>query len=241
MTNQNFNNERPWKNIFEKYLKDSLNEKKKIVSDPGPYVSISREFGCMANNIAKKLSKQLSEKNTKSGKKQEWKWINKEILEESANALELTPSKIKYVFMSEQKSMMDEIISSMSYKYYKSDKMIRKTIIDVIRSILSEGNIIIVERGGVAFAKDIPKSFHIKLQAPVEWRVKKISKNYNKSLIEAKKYAIEVDNERKKLIDNFFGKNTDNSIFDVIFNCKTMTENEIVEAIVKMMQMKKII
>ena len=44
-----------------------------------------------------------------------------------------------------------------------------------IRNIAKTGYVIIVGRGGVAFANDNPASLHIKLTAPVEWRVERIS------------------------------------------------------------------
>ncbi len=231
----------PWRNIFEKYFSDIINDQKTKIEEPGPYISISRDFGCMANNIARQLSKELTKRNKTSGINKEWKWINKTILEESAKALDLSPSKIEYVFHSQKKSMMDEIIGAMSQRYYKSDKKIRNTIIEVIRNIAKTGNVIIVGRGGVAFAADNPKSLHIKLTAPIEWRVERISKSYNKSKAEALKFILEVDKERKFLIDSFMGFDTDLSIFDIVFNRKTLKENEIVYSIVNMLEMKKLI
>ncbi|MBI9037528.1 MAG: hypothetical protein JEY97_05285 [Bacteroidales bacterium] len=68
---------------------------------------------------------------------------------ESAKELELNPAKIEYVFLSQQKSAIDEFVSAMTKKYFKSDKAIRKTIINVIRSILNDGDVVIVGRGGI--------------------------------------------------------------------------------------------
>jgi cytidylate kinase len=241
MAYQNLTSEISSRNVFERYFSEVLKEHKTNLVDTGPYISISRDFGCMANIIAEKLAKDLTKKNHSLGIKTQWKWINKVILQESAKALELNPSKIEYVFQSKRKTMMDEIVGAMSTRYYKSDKKIRNTITEVIRSIAKTGNVIIVGRGGVAFRKDNPQSLHIKLTAPIEWRVDRISKNYNKTREEALRYIFEVDLERKFLIDSFMGYETDCSIFDITFNRHTMDENEIVSIILNLVESKKLI
>jgi cytidylate kinase len=233
--------QRNYRHVFEKYFNEMLQNKKTKLIETGPYISISRDFGCMANVIAQKLARELTKRNKAAGIQKDWKWINKVILNESAKALELSPSKIKYVFLSQRKTIMDEIVSAMSTRYYKSDKRIRKTIIEVIRSIAKTGHVIIVGRGGVAFAKDNPKSLHIKLTAPIEWRVERISKNYNKTRREALKYVLKVDHERKFLVDSFMGFDTDCSIFDLTFNRQTMKDDEIISVILNLMEKRKLI
>jgi len=241
MTPKKIDSDYSWHSIFHEYFIKSMDEKPLVISKPGPFISISREFGCIANNIARKLSIELTKLNLKKGKTQQWKWINKEILIESAEELELKPSKIEYVFLSQHKSAIDEFISAMTKKYFKSDKYIRKTITNIIKSILSDGNVIIVGRGGISFGTEIPRSIHIKLIAPLDWRVKRISKNYKMEVAEAERNIRKVDAERKHLIDNFFQKETDNSIFDLIFNRKTVPEDQIIKTIIELSKLKKII
>ena len=241
MSTQKINSDYSWHSIFHEYFVKSMDEKSLVISKPGPFISITRDFGCIANSIAQKLSIELTKLNTKKGKTQEWKWINKEILIESAKELDLKPEKIKYVFLSQQKSAMDEFVSAMTKKYFKSDKYIRKTITNIIKSILSDGNVIIVGRGGVSFGTEIPRSLHVKLIAPFDWRAKRISENYKMEIAEAEKNLRKVDAERKQLIDNFFQKETDNSIFDLIFNRKTVPEDQIIKTIIELSKIKKII
>jgi len=236
-----YKSEHPWQRTFHKYFTEILSEKPFLRKDPGPYVSIARDFGCTANPLAKKLSAELTKINMQRGIKKEWNWINKEILEASAKELGLKTSEITYVFRSQQKSTIDEIVSALSSKYYQSDRKIRKTITEVIKSLLSDGNIVIVGRGGVAFTQHIPRSLHIKLKAPLEWRINRISKNYNLSHEEAKKIIKKVDKERKALVETFLGKTTDETIFDIIYNRETMTEAQIIKSVICVMESKKLI
>ena len=103
------------------------------------------------------LAEELSRKMFVKGKEVKWKYVTKEIMAESARALEVDPEKIKYVFDYQQKSMLDDILSAQFNKYYKSERKIRNTIGKVIRNMAQEGHVIIVGRGGVAITHDIPK------------------------------------------------------------------------------------
>jgi cytidylate kinase len=233
--------ETTYRNLFEKYFSEVLSEQEGRVKKTGPYISISRDFGCLANPIASRLSKALNKRYQAKKIDGAWKWLNKQILEESARALDVSPAKIKYIFQSQRKTMIDEIVGAMATRYYKSDKKIRNTIIEVIRSFAVAGDVIIVGRGGVAFGKDNPNSLHIKLTAPIEWRVKRIAENYHKTDSEALQYVLEVDQERKYLIDSFMGFETDLSIFDIVFNRKTMSEDEIVSIILNLIETRRML
>jgi cytidylate kinase len=224
-----------------KYMSDRLQENSVKAKEPGPVITISREFGCPAKRIAQKLTEELTRKMFVKGKDIEWKYITKEIMSESAKELELDPAKIQYVFKYEQKSLLDDILTAHSTKYYKSDRRIRNTIAKVIRNISCEGNVIIVGRGGVAITHDIPKSLHINLEAPIEWRSLRTSAKYDMSIEDAEQYALDIDRKRKQFREFFEGKNTDYTRFDISFNCMTLSIDEIVSIIVKAAETRKLI
>jgi cytidylate kinase len=190
--------------------------------------------------VAQKLSAILSEKKSIADDKFPWKWYSKEILDESAKQLQMDPSKIKYVFDYEKKGSLEDFFGSFS-SYYQSDKKIRLTIGKVIRDIAEQGHAIIVGRGGIAITRDIERSLHINLEAPLEWRSVRLSQRYDMTLEKAKSCAIETDKHRKEFRDYFEGKNTDYTRFDVTFNCMTLTVDEIVGTIGKIIELRKFI
>jgi len=224
------------KYLTERYL-ESISEQK----FEGPVVTIAREFGCPSKKVAEKLASRLTEINSPVAKKLEWRWISKEILDESARQLNMDPEEIQYVFRYEQRGVFDDILSSYSKKYYKSDRKIRNTIARVIRNIASEGNVIIVGRGGVAITREIEKSLHIQLEAPIGWRALRISEKFCLTLEEATKYARDIDIKRRAFREYFHGKGSDYSRFDVIFNAMTLSVDEIVEGTIAMLKLRKII
>lgn len=223
-----------------KYVSERIMEEEGKARDPGPVITLSREYGCPAKIIACRLAEELTRKLTSKGQEIKWKFITKEIMAESAKALEIDPEKIKYVFEYERRGLVDDIISAQFSKYYISTKKIRNTIARVIRNMASEGHVIIVGRGGVAITHDIPRSLHIMLEAPMEWRTLRIAENFKISVEEAKKIAIDVDKKRKEFRDYFQGKDTDYTRFDININCMTFTIEEIVHLILRAAEIRKL-
>ena len=220
-----------------KYARDSLQkrEQNKTSLSPGPVVTISREFGCPAKKIAYELTDAINNKK----KRNKWCWVSKEILAESADQLGLHPDEIQYVFDYKKKGLVDEIISAQTRKYHRSDKNIRNTIGKVIKKIAETGNVIIVGRGGAAIANDIKNSLHIKLIADIEWRAKNVGKRRDMDINEAIPFILDYDKKRKKFLDYYWGKTSDHSIFDLIFNCNTMSDEEIVTSIISILEKRK--
>ena len=224
---------------LSKYLTQRYQETLTGHEYEGPVITLARDFGCPSRKVAAKLADRLNKLTDPKTKKIPWRWISKEILSESARELKLDPSDIKYVFEYEKKTFFDDILSSQSQKYYKSDRKIRKTIAQVIRNIAYEGNVIIIGRGGVAITRDIKRSLHIKLEAPIEWRTLRVAEKYCMSQKEAKKHAAEIDKKRAEFRDYFHGKGTDYSSFDVKYNCMTLSIDEITKNIVDLLRSRK--
>ncbi len=224
-----------------KYLSERVEEDYLKKTQTGPVITFSRECGCPAKIIACKLAEELTNKAVLKGKDIRWKYITKEIMAESARMLQVDPEKIKYVFDYEHKGLLDDVLAAQSNKYYKSDKKIRNTIAKVIRNMANEGNVIIVGRGGVAIAHDIPDSLHIMLEAPLEWRAARISEKYNISIQEAKRSAIDIDRKRREFREYFEGKGSDYTRFDVTFNCMTLSIEEIVRIACKIAEIRKLV
>jgi cytidylate kinase len=225
-----------------KYMSNRLQEQNKHKNEAGPVITISRLYGCPARKIAKGLMEELTQKMMVKGLPNiKWKLITKEIISEAAKELELDPSKIKDVVDNEQKGFIDDIFAAQFDKYYKSNRKIRNTIGKVIRNIAVEGYSIIVGRGGVAITRDIPKSLHINLEAPLAWRVLRVSEKECMSLEAAEKQTREIDRKRQQFREIFQGKNTDYTQFDLTFNCMTLSIEEIVKIIVKAVETRHLI
>ena len=208
---------------------------------PGPVVTISRELGCPAKVIASNLADELTKLKSKKAKDHEWQWIGKEILAESAKLMDVELDQIEHVFKYKHRNVLEDLLISQSKSYYKSDLKIRSTIAKVIRNFANNGNAIIVGRGGVAITRDIPKSLHILLEAPLEWRAVRTATKHEMTLEQARNYATSIDKKRAQFRDYFQGKGNDYTRFDLKLNCMTIEGEESVKIIIEAMKVRGLI
>lgn len=223
-----------------RYALERFREKQQAL-EPGPVVTISRQYGCPSKPIAEALTRSINNYVDAKGKGKPWSWISKELLEETAKELQMHPSKIEHIFNYEERNLFDEILSAHSSKYYASDRKIRKTIGQVIHSIAHEGNVVIVGRAGAAITQDIQQSLHIRLTAPLKWRVNRIMGRFHLTEEEALKRVEDIDRKRKQFMDYYYGREFDDSLFDIIYNTATLSQEVIVESILTMMIMKQLV
>lgn len=232
-------------NVLIQYMKNRFKPDPgaglKIRKTPGPVVTISRDYGCPAKRLAGMLTSALNRAELENYSKNRWTWIGKEILDESAKELNLKPNMVKDVTNKEVTGVVNDIVMSLSHRYYPGDQKIKKTIGMVIRGFAEHGHVIIVGRGGVSITRDIPHSLHIKLQAPLEWRINDVSKRQMINLKDARKKIQEEDHQRLLIREFFEGRKVDDSVFDVIFNYASVDEDLIVSTIMHMMEMRDLI
>ena len=80
---------------LSKYLENWYKEDPAKDIFPGPVLTISREVGCPAKNIAAGLSEKLNTVKKVHAKDHPWRWIDKEIMMESAKELQVDSSQIQ--------------------------------------------------------------------------------------------------------------------------------------------------
>jgi len=205
-----------------------------------PLITISRESGCGASYIGSMLVERLNEKSYKPSQSRQWALVNKEIIEDAARALNVDYSEISSLFRSDPKREIDEIILSMSKRYYKSDKRKKTVIRKVIESLSYEGKRVIIGRGGFGVLSHHPSALHIKLHAPCQWRTEKIAERHGISFEDAKQYVKQTDESRLRLMNDFRSMNPSGNDFDVHFNCMSFSHEEIVNQLIELMKIKKL-
>jgi cytidylate kinase len=214
--------------LIAKYEKDLIHAHK---SELGPVITISRETGCAASVISKKLYDKIQTTyypdKLKPGP---WQILDKEVLHIAAHTLEVNPFELNYAFKGIEKTAIHEVLDSLSSRYYHSDRKVKRTIVNVIRDIAERGHVIFIGRGTVAVTRDMENSLHVRLVAPLDWRISQFANRYNMTPAKAAAFIKESDVRRTKLIECFGGKN-DNTLFDVIYNTATLSQNEIAELI----------
>ena len=207
--------------------------------NPGPVITISREVGCSGIELANALKDRLQQIHQQDN----WKVLSKEIFQVSAHELDLEPEKVAKIFKQLDRNAFDDILYTFREKRSISEKKVRHTVIDVIRSFAEDGHCIIVGRAGNVIAADIKNSLHVRLVAPPEFKIRSIMEKNRLGYEEAKKFIIEEEKDRlsyrKAVTDN---KHSDlPEIFDITFNRAEFSTECIVDFILYLMEKKEML
>ncbi|TAL68364.1 MAG: cytidylate kinase-like family protein [Bacteroidetes bacterium] len=227
-------------NVFQRYLSKKYKLENLTDRGAGPVITISREIGCFAGDIAEKLVQRINYEPVTTDSKKKWNWISKEILEKSAEELKIKPERISHIFEAKKKVLLQDLADSLIKKYYVSDSQIIATIHHIIQSFAYEGRIVIVGRAAAVITNEMARALHIKLIAPVDFRIKLLCTNLKVTKKEAKSSIEDYDRKREAFIKFFRGTKPENDFYDVILNRANFDEEKIVDIIYDLAVMKKL-
>jgi len=204
-------------------------------SNDGPVITLSRLTGCDARQVAGHIVDILNRK--EDSKK--WRWVDKDIIYDIAKELNTNSERVESFYKGYELSNMSEMIMAFSGGYV-SDLRIKKAIRDVVLPMCKEGYIVLVGRGGVSIAQNIPKSLHVRLIAPFYWRVENVMRKKELNMAKAEEFIVDTDEKRHNLITTFLDKKSVNIdyLFDITVNRKSFGIPETAELIVDMYNKK---
>jgi cytidylate kinase len=208
---------------------------KKPAGEEGPVITIARQTGCDARQVAANVVDSLNRKSETS----KWKWIDKDIIYAIAKELNTDTQRVENFYKGIELSNMSEMIMAFSGGFV-SDLRVKKAIKDVVLSICKEGYIVLVGRGGVSIAHDIVDSLHVRLIAPFYWRVENVMKKKEMDIETAEEYVVDTDEKRFNLITTFLEKKQLNIdyLFDTTLNRQSFSIVETADIIVSMYEKK---
>src|SRR5664280_1493811 len=208
---------------------------KKPSGEDGPVITIARQTGCDARQVAENIVDAL---NRKSGSSK-WKWVDKDIIYAIAKELNTDTQRVENFYKGIELSNLSEMIMAFSGGFV-SDLRVKKAIRDVALAMCKEGFVVRVGRGGVSIANEITDALHIRLVAPFYWRVENVMKKKEMNLETAEKYVVDTDEKRFNLIRTFMDKKTLNIdyLFDATINRSSFSIQEISDVILSMYEKK---
>jgi len=203
----------------------------------GCVVTISRAAGCSTQKLARDLAIQLNG----IDKKANWEVISKEVLHESAHKLEMAPEKIKEIFKTKELNIFEDIVQAFVSTDYNLEKKMRDTVVKVIHQFGVEGHKIILGRAGNIICADIENAIHIRIDASLDWRIKRIMSTKNLSKEAAAHFIETTERDRNNFRKSIKGKTVETEDFDIVINQSKFTNEEIIELIVSAIKLKKIV
>lgn len=199
---------------------------------PGPAITISRDYGCHGSAIGLMLVQTINHKNQARRKNtREWKFISKEILEQSAKELNMTPDSLSNLSFTQKNDIFSNLSTFFSSSFYTNNTKMRNTIAKIIYNFAETGNCVIIGRAAEAITKDIKRSLHVRLVAPLDVRAQWVADEEDLSLDDARERCTQEDEKRERFRTYFEGKNDDLEYYDLTINVSKMTPEEAVEVI----------
>ncbi len=223
---------------IEQNLTDNVIEEKKI---PGPVVTISREYGCPGYPIARSLAERLSTMADSAGHEHEWRCMDRDILIEAAKEIRISPATIEQIIRSKGPGFSESLYQAFSDHNAPENLDVKRIVAGIVRSLATVGYNIIVGRAGAIIARDIEKSAHVHIFAPLDWRIPRVMSKDNLELEDAKKRIHHVDNERVYLRNFFSGEPQGMDPFDLVLNAAHLNEEQILDQIIVLLKSKGVL
>ncbi|GAA4845694.1 cytidylate kinase-like family protein [Algivirga pacifica] len=227
------------KTVLYDYLIQRFAHPKQFGMERGPFITLSRDYGCLAKVLSKELVARLRER--KDSLKEHFKWIavDKEIVLDVAKELELDPEFLNQIDTENRRDIFSQVVFSFAKNYNIADVHMTNVLKEVIRSYAYRGNVVMVGRGGAIFTQDDPLGIHIHLTAPLDWRAEHLAERKGVSVKEARKEIEMMDEKRDDFLAYLYPGDNYKDVFDLTLNCAKLTHEEMVDIIIHTMEMKK--
>jgi hypothetical protein len=220
------------KPVISSYLRQRIGE---IVQkkQPGPYITLSRQYGCEGLELAGLLLEKLNQRD----EQQRWKLFHKELLKQLAEDTGLTEEIIEKERFSKP-SLLKDFFRGLLKNNVPGGYEIRKGITMMVRTAAFEGYAVIVGQGGTAATADLDNGLSIRIEAPNEWRIARISIRENLSKEDAAVRMAEVDAQRQYLQEIYEQQKSRRPAFNLMFDNAMFTREQIVDMILMAMVQK---
>ena len=93
-----------------------------------------------------------------------------------------------------------------------------------MRGLAKHGRAVIVGRGGSVVLAGVPNSLHVRLVAPLEWRIRNWAQANGTSLEEARVKVAEMDRDRADYVRATLNRSSeDPALYDLVINVAAIT------------------
>jgi cytidylate kinase len=189
-------------------------------SATGPFLTISRQCGTGASDLAEEIARRLNRMNTVE--QPAWTVFDRNLVTRMLEDNKLSSALARYIpedRVSEIKSSVGEIVGLHPSLW----TMVHQTIA-LIRKLAQLGNAIVVGRGANFAAAAIAHGLHLRLVAPIDFRTERIVQREALTTIQADAYVRRTDQARRNYVRSFFNTDIDDpTAYDLVVNMAHFT------------------
>jgi len=214
------------------YLHEHFEDLKKK-KEPGPYITISRQFGCDGEELGRLLLEKLNKIDPES----RWNFYYKELLRRLAEDTGLPEEFLEKERLTKT-NLIKDFLRGLKRENIPDGLEIHNQIKIMIRTIAFEGYAIILGQGGAAATADIDNGLSIRLEAPRDWRIARISIREKIDRQTAARRIDEVEQQRKHLRMIYEQQNPREPAFALTFDNSILNKELIADLVIRTMLAK---
>ena len=188
-----------------------------------PCITISRLTGSGSYEVSEKLIDLLQAKS--KAPENAWTYFNKELMSKIIEEFKLPKVFSSYMHEEKYSHISDAVNELLGVK--PSEWTIVQKTTEIILQLARYGKAIIVGRGSNLITSKLPNSFHIRLVAPLEQRLKHVQDVFEYSKPKAMEYIKREDQSRKKYLKSHFFRDPDDvTLYHLIINTSKLNYEE---------------
>ena len=203
----------------------------------GPFVTISRQFGCYGFSMGLLLMEVLNDEATEG---QVWKIYHREILERLAMETNLAAEMLERERRTKPRLFLD-LFRTLGKNRMPSGYEIRNRITSLTRSLAMDGHAILIGQGSVGATHDLPNGISICLEAPLDWRVKEVAFREAITETEARLRVRAKQREQAYLERVYAIRCPRKPAFHLVYDCSVFTLAQIAQHVVYAMRLRRLI
>jgi hypothetical protein len=225
----------------DQYIGAMVDEWKKKQEERGsagsPFLTISRQFGCMALETGLRFAERLHQT---EASETVWTFFDREIVHRIASDMKIS-EKLAGLLTEGARSKITRYMEALFRRWPIDDEVFEQTV-RVIRSICEKGHAVVVGRGTCKIAEDLSQGFHVRIVAPLAWRVEQVASFYELSNEEALRRIRVIDAEREAFFRRYFNEDVSNpDLYDMVLNQARLPMDSIIDLVVLGMQSRGLI
>ena len=200
----------------------------------GPYLTISRQYGACGIRLARALEMELS------GGPDTWRVVGREVLEEAAVKLQSSPDTIDALRRKEP-GLVDNLLQALNPTFIPSGLEVRHTITAILRRLAHHGHVILVGQGSAPATQGILRGLHVRVVAPLDWRVEGLARRHELDPAEARRRILAAEHEREYLRGLYAKFQPESVAFDLILDNSTFELAELCQMVLTAMRLKRLV
>ena len=181
-------------------------------------VTISRQAGCGALVVARKLAEYLQAHTP--GNACPWIVFDRNLIDKVLEDHNLPPCLAKFL-PEDRISELEDLMADVFGMHPPSATVVQQTA-ETMLKLAGAGNVILIGRGAHMVTARLPHVLHVRLVAPLEKRIEHACQfyhDYNQTEAQARKFCLREDAARQRYLKKYFGADIENPLlYHMIIN-----------------------